>query len=152
MPSRYAALCCSLSRSSCNCSVFPSPLNQPPSPRPQPLLPHTARARLEQQYTQTLFYLAQALGKLGDDAGSAEYCGTCLRRQLEESGGAGGVNRESWRQNTAQLAMFYTNQEKYATAQYCLAAATARAPPRPTAFPFCLCSHCPAGSLHLLRL
>lgn len=38
------------------------------------------------------------------------------------------MSRESWRQNTAQLAMFYTNQEDYTTASYCLAAASAREP------------------------
>lgn len=78
---------------------------------------------METQHTQTLFFLAQTLGKLGDDAASADYCGTCLRRQLE----AGTASKETWRQNTAQLAMFYTNKEDYATATYCLAAAAARA-------------------------
>lgn len=103
-----------------------SPFRKPTDPTaPLP----AARASLEQQHTQTLFYLAQTLGKLGDDAGSAQYCGTCLRRQLE---GAGEVGRDSWRQNTGQLAMFYTNQGDYATAEYCLAAASARAPPLPS--------------------
>lgn len=83
----------------------------------------TARtAEEEAGYTQTLFYLAQVLGQLGEEEESAAMCGACLRRQIEKKGGVL-VSPNEWAQNAAQLAGFYVSKACWATARYCIAAA-----------------------------
>jgi hypothetical protein len=73
----------------------------------------------EDGHTQTLFYLAQILGSMGQEDESASMCGACLRRQLE----SGDFTPDEWAQNTAQMAGFYVSKACWATARHCIAAA-----------------------------
>eukprot|EP01022_Parablepharisma_sp_SALTPOND_P009924 TRINITY_DN140_c1_g2_i1.p2 TRINITY_DN140_c1_g2~~TRINITY_DN140_c1_g2_i1.p2 ORF type:complete len:622 (+),score=95.33 TRINITY_DN140_c1_g2_i1:5709-7574(+) len=80
--------------------------------------------KLEANYTQTLFYMAQTYGKLNKAALSASYCARTLQRQLE------GKNYQikDWAVNCVSLSEYFLTNHNYAQAEYCLWAAVAVLP------------------------
>lgn len=79
-------------------------------------------AQIEDTYTHTLFYLAQAYGHLQDSSRSSDYCKQTLQRQLE----AGLVDIKSmlqWVKNCAGIADYYLALQQYASASCALLSA-----------------------------
>ena len=74
-------------------------------------------------YTHTLFYLAQAYGKIGDTARSSHYCYETLQRQL--SGGFESQRRIAldWVKNCASISDFYKSMKQYRRCALALASA-----------------------------
>eukprot|EP01135_Chromosphaera_perkinsii_P006544 Nk52_evm16s539 gene=Nk52_evmTU16s539 len=70
----------------------------------------------EAEHTQTLFYLAQIYGKMGNSSLSAAYCKKTLSRQY----GTEAFDAESWCLNCAGLSTFYLQQGRYRNALHCL--------------------------------
>ncbi|KAJ8610490.1 hypothetical protein CTAYLR_007769 [Chrysophaeum taylorii] len=71
--------------------------------------------------TSVLFYVAQAYGKLGDRALSAEYCRRTLLRQTS-------AMPEDWPRNAIGLAAYYVDAGRLASASGCAASALEVAP------------------------
>ena len=111
-----------------------------------------AKQRLEDQYTLTTFYLAQAYGLLGRRAESAAHCHETMKRQLARRGMSGGgefaYDAREWARNACDLSKYYCSVERYDVAEHCLRAAEsmltsarrrtplpASRPPPPTARP-----------------
>ena len=74
-------------------------------------------------YTHTLFYLAQAYGKIGDTARSSHYCYETLQRQL-----SGGFKSQrsyalDWVKNCASMSDFYKSMKQYRRCALALASA-----------------------------
>jgi len=82
---------------------------------------HIAADRLERMHTDTLFYLAQAHGHVGDAAKSAVYCHATLQRQLHCRDHD--FERFEWCKNAMQLATYYSANQALAVAEHCLLAA-----------------------------
>ena len=73
----------------------------------------------ENNYTHTLYYLAQVCGKLGRNCDSASYCAETLSRQLDRHT----YNPQDWSMNAATLSQYYTSVSDFKKARNCLAAA-----------------------------
>eukprot|EP00878_Enallax_costatus_P016466 GHUV01017272.1.p1 GENE.GHUV01017272.1~~GHUV01017272.1.p1 ORF type:complete len:553 (+),score=189.00 GHUV01017272.1:136-1794(+) len=74
--------------------------------------------QVEQQYTTTLYYMAQVYGYAGDKLRSASYCAATLNRQLKE----GALDVNDWVQNCLQLSGYFLDGNAFALSQYCCAA------------------------------
>ena len=72
--------------------------------------------KAEQNYTLTLFYMAQAFSKLGDKHKSAEYCAETLKRQII----SGDYDMKDWAVNTINMAEYYVENQYMAQAVYIL--------------------------------
>eukprot|EP00931_Biecheleriopsis_adriatica_P104369 TRINITY_DN79050_c0_g1_i1.p1 TRINITY_DN79050_c0_g1~~TRINITY_DN79050_c0_g1_i1.p1 ORF type:complete len:702 (+),score=166.97 TRINITY_DN79050_c0_g1_i1:48-2153(+) len=95
--------------------------------------PQTVRevceARCENNYTMTMFYLAQAYGALQKPALSARFCAETMSRQLE-SNSVGSRSREvkerdpfdcrDWIRNCCALSDFFVNECMFWTSEYLL--------------------------------
>eukprot|EP00761_Pharyngomonas_kirbyi_P014003 gb/GECH01014033.1/.p1 GENE.gb/GECH01014033.1/~~gb/GECH01014033.1/.p1 ORF type:complete len:588 (+),score=159.02 gb/GECH01014033.1/:1-1764(+) len=73
---------------------------------------------LEEKYTMTIFFLAQAYTNLGNPSKGAEYCTRTLKRQLDGFQ----LNIKEWVDNSMQLSAYYMNEKYFANAEYCLKA------------------------------
>jgi len=71
----------------------------------------------EDTYTHTLYYLAQAHGKVGNSAESAKYCRMTLRRQLSNHK----YEPVDWAVNAATLSQYYIMESDFMHARHCLA-------------------------------
>lgn len=74
---------------------------------------------LEKMHTLTLYYLAQVSGTLGDMHGSAVYCHTTLKRQLEFDD----YEPIDWALNAATLSQYFFNYNRHTESRHHLAAA-----------------------------
>lgn len=72
--------------------------------------------RMEESFTLTQFYLAQAYTKLGFKDKAAEYCGHTLQRQFTTKK----YELREFISNLINLAEYYTNNQLFAQAQYLL--------------------------------
>lgn len=72
--------------------------------------------KAEQNYTLTLFYMAQAFGKLGNKHKSAEYCAETLKRQMI----SGDYDMKDWAVNTINMAEYYVENNYISQAVYIL--------------------------------
>ncbi len=86
------------------------------------------KAKLETNYTQTLFYLAQSFGKLKKADLSASYCAKTLQRQLESKT----YQIKDWAVNCISLSDYFLTNHNYAQAEYCILSAMAILPPDPS--------------------
>ena len=88
-----------------------------------------ALQRLEDQYTLTTFYLAQAYGLLGKRTESAAHCHQTMVRQLARRGRKGGgefaFDSTQWARNAQDLSKYYCAVDRYDVAEHCLRAAQA---------------------------
>ncbi|ESO02769.1 hypothetical protein HELRODRAFT_81219 [Helobdella robusta] len=73
----------------------------------------------EDNYTHTLYYLAQIFGKLERNIDSALYCKETLKRQLDRNK----YEPLEWAMNAATLSQYYITIYDFTTARYCLASA-----------------------------
>ena len=73
----------------------------------------------DDQYTHTLFYLAQVYSNLEQPRLSAEYCQTTLSRQLETNA----YDPIEWSLNAATISQYYIGVENFPQARHCLASA-----------------------------
>jgi len=83
--------------------------------------------KLENNYTQTLFYLAQVYGKLKKADLSASYCAKTLQRQVQ----SGNFQIKDWAINCVSLSDYFLENHNYAQAEYCLWAALRMLPSDP---------------------
>lgn len=72
--------------------------------------------KLEQNYTFTLFYLAQAYSKLNQKDKSAGYCAETMRRQIE----SGDYQTKDWAINAINMAEYYIESQCLNQALYTL--------------------------------
>eukprot|EP00854_Cymbomonas_tetramitiformis_P025751 gene25751-31503_t len=77
-----------------------------------------AKSTRQNKYRQTLFYLAQVYGHLGQPDRSAEYCGSTLEISAKSFAE---LDCADWAQNAAQLAGYYVGQGEFHSAERCLA-------------------------------
>lgn len=78
---------------------------------------------VETLHTSTVFFMAQVYGHQGNSVLAARYCQMCLSRQTETD-----YDPQEWAKNAIGLAFFYSSEDRFADARYCLAAATAVLP------------------------
>jgi KIF-binding protein len=72
--------------------------------------------KAEQNYTLTLFYMAQAYSKLGDKHKSASYCAETLKRQMI----SGDYDMKDWAVNCINMAEYYVENGYIAQGIYIL--------------------------------
>jgi tetratricopeptide (TPR) repeat protein len=72
--------------------------------------------KAEQNYTLTLFYMAQAYSKLGDKHKSASFCAETLKRQMI----SGDYDMKDWAINCINMAEYYVENNYMAQAVYIL--------------------------------
>lgn len=77
------------------------------------------KKNLESVHTHTLFFLAQATKTAGQEDESADYCGQCLKRQLD----SGDFVPKEWALHSACLSQYYLSSNDYFNARHCLRAA-----------------------------
>ena len=70
----------------------------------------------EDTYTHTLYYLAQAYGKVGSRSASAKYCRMTLHRQLSNCK----YEPVDWAMNAASLSQYYITESDFPRARHCL--------------------------------
>mmetsp|Transcript_28882 Transcript_28882/g.51478 ORF Transcript_28882/g.51478 Transcript_28882/m.51478 type:complete len:551 (-) Transcript_28882:130-1782(-) len=80
--------------------------------------------KVEQNYTLTLFYLAQAYSKLGKKDEAAWYCVLTMSRQIA----SGDYQVKDWSVNAINMAEYYAEQKLFSQAHYMLAAAISIVP------------------------
>jgi len=73
----------------------------------------------ENTYTHTLYYIAQALTKVGNSAESAQYCRMTLHRQLSSHK----YEPVDWAMNAATLSQYYIMESSFPLARHCLSSA-----------------------------
>ena len=73
----------------------------------------------ENNYTHTLYFLAQVYGKLGRTSDSAFFCTETLCRQLDRHT----YEPHDWALNAATISQYYTSVRDFRMARHCLAAA-----------------------------
>ena len=78
---------------------------------------------LQLVYTHTLFYLAQAYGKIGDTIRSSRYCYETLQRQLNMGFDGSARTALDWVKNCASIADFYKSMNHYRRCAMALASA-----------------------------
>eukprot|EP00164_Ancoracysta_twista_P002706 GFYU01003601.1.p1 GENE.GFYU01003601.1~~GFYU01003601.1.p1 ORF type:complete len:578 (+),score=198.08 GFYU01003601.1:127-1860(+) len=76
------------------------------------------KKRIEDLYTHTAFYLAQVLGNLKDEVGSAKYIEITLQRQL----GQEAFDKKSWANNCLELSTFHLINADHGKVHHCLSA------------------------------
>ncbi|KAJ1568458.1 hypothetical protein HK096_006427, partial [Nowakowskiella sp. JEL0078] len=86
----------------------------------KPPLAEAGRARLDELYTYTLYYLAQVYGVLNDPVSSAACCLETLQRQLC---GKTPMVARAWALDAMTLAQYYMQKENFSLAFQCLTAA-----------------------------
>ncbi|CAG9330047.1 unnamed protein product [Blepharisma stoltei] len=74
------------------------------------------RCKIEQNYTLTLFYMAQEFAKLGEKEKSAMYCAETMKRQIE----SGDYDIKDWAINSINLAEYYVENGYLNQALYTL--------------------------------
>jgi KIF-binding protein len=74
------------------------------------------KEKLELNYTQTLFYLAQVYSKHKDEKKGAEYCGLTMDRQLKTNT----YEIKDWGINALSLGQYYITKENFEQALYLL--------------------------------
>jgi KIF-binding protein len=72
--------------------------------------------KAEQNYTLTLFYMAQAFSKLGEKHKSASYCAETLKRQMI----SGDYDMKDWAVNSINMAEYYVENYYFAQGVYIL--------------------------------
>ena len=76
--------------------------------------------KVEKNYTQTLYFLAQVCEKLGLNEESASYCNETLKRQYESDE----YEPVDWATNAATLSQYYATQGEFVIASFHLIAAS----------------------------
>ncbi|KXZ47726.1 hypothetical protein GPECTOR_33g608 [Gonium pectorale] len=105
-------------------SSAPAPASLSASPSttlPRLHLPANDNDAVQEQYTRTLYYLAQVYGHMKVADRSALYCAATLYRQLA----SGKYELDTWVNNCLQLGGYYAKVHAYGLAMYCHAAAQA---------------------------
>lgn len=86
------------------------------------------RTELNRLMTNTVFYLAQAYGAVGDVKGSSKYVHLTMVRQMRSKVE---FNRKDWATNAIHLAGFYAGEGLFDCACHCLSAARVVMPQHP---------------------
>jgi hypothetical protein len=85
-------------------------------------------AEMERLMTQTVFYLAQAYGALGDARTASRYVHETMVRQMRSKVE---FSTKDWATNAIHLAGFYAGESRFSCAFHCLAAARMVMPTEP---------------------